>query len=117
MGVLSFAIWKIGVTGLSPRRILGAVAISAAVLSFAGCGREAQPRLQARAVLNRVGDLRLLIVHPANEYMLDDAVGSICLYPGAGYRGLVDQKERVGNFEELKRRVGQLPRGSKLFYS
>lgn len=49
--------------------------------------------------------------------MLDDALGKIALYPGLGYRSYVARKYEVASLEELERRVGQLPPGTKLHWT
>lgn len=53
----------------------------------------------------------------ANDYMLDDALAKIALYPGLGYRSYVASKYEVPSLEELERRVGQLPPGTKLHWT
>jgi len=53
----------------------------------------------------------------ANDYMLDDALGKIALYPGLGYRSYFASKYKVPSLEELERRVGQLPPGTKLHWT
>lgn len=53
----------------------------------------------------------------ATDYMLDDALGKIALYPGLGYRSYVARKYEVASLEELERRVGQLPPGTKLHWT
>jgi len=50
------------------------------------------------------------------EYMIDDSVGAIALYPAGGYRSYVEPKYMVPSLEELERRVGQLPPGTKLHW-
>jgi hypothetical protein len=54
-------------------------------------------------------------VHAIN-YMLDDGIGGIALYPGDGYRSFVDLKYRVPSLEDLERRVSQLPPGTRLHW-
>ena len=51
------------------------------------------------------------------DYMLDDALGKIALYPGFAYRSYVPRKYEVPSLEELERRVGQLPPGTKLHWT
>jgi hypothetical protein len=53
----------------------------------------------------------------AIDYMLDDALGKIALYPGAGYRSYVPSAYMVPSLEELERRVGQLPPSTKLHWT
>ena len=53
----------------------------------------------------------------ANDYTLDDAIGRIALYPGLSYRSYVASKYEVPSLEELERRVGQLPPGTKLHWA
>lgn len=48
--------------------------------------------------------------------MIDDSVGAIALYPAGGYRSYVEPKYMVASLEELERRVGQLPPGTKLHW-
>jgi len=53
----------------------------------------------------------------AMEYVLDgDGIREIALYPAPGYRSYVEPKCVVHSLEELKRRVGQLPPGTKLHW-
>jgi hypothetical protein len=51
------------------------------------------------------------------DYMLDDSLGNIALYPGLEYRSYVAPKSMVSSLEELERRVGQLPAGMKLHWT
>ena len=53
----------------------------------------------------------------AIDYTLDDALGKIALYPGPGYRSYVPSKYMVPSLEELERRVGQLPPGTRLHWT
>ena len=52
----------------------------------------------------------------AVDYMLDDSLGHIALYPGFAYRSYVAHDYMVPSLEELERRVGQLPPGTKLHW-
>ena len=53
----------------------------------------------------------------AMEYVLDgDGIREIALYPAPGYRSYVEPKCVVQSLEELERRVGQLPPGTKLHW-
>jgi hypothetical protein len=52
----------------------------------------------------------------ATDYMLDNAMGEIALYPGEAYRSFVDSKYIVPSLEELEQRVSQLPRGTRLHW-
>jgi hypothetical protein len=52
----------------------------------------------------------------AIDYMLDDTIGGIALYPGDGYRSFVDLKYRVPSLKDLERRVSQLPPGTRLHW-
>jgi hypothetical protein len=53
----------------------------------------------------------------AIDYMLDDSLGTIALYPGLGYRSYVDPKDKVPSLEDLERRVSQLPPGARLCWT
>jgi hypothetical protein len=53
----------------------------------------------------------------AIDYMLDDSVGTIALYPGLGCRSYVDPKDVVPSLEDLERRVSQLPPGARLHWA
>jgi hypothetical protein len=53
----------------------------------------------------------------AIDYMLDESFGKIALYPAPGYRSYVPSKYMVPSLEELERRVGQLPPGTKLHWT
>jgi hypothetical protein len=53
----------------------------------------------------------------AIDYMLDDALGKIAIYPGLAYRSLVDPKDIVPSLEDLERRVSQLPPGTRLHWT
>jgi hypothetical protein len=53
----------------------------------------------------------------AIDYMLDDALGKMALYPAPGYRSYVPSKYMVPSLEELERRVRQLPPGTKLHWT
>src|SRR5437879_1952519 len=52
----------------------------------------------------------------AVDYTLDDYLGHIALYPGLGCRSYVAPDYRVPSLQELERRVGQLPPGTKLHW-
>jgi len=53
----------------------------------------------------------------AIDYMLDDSLGSIALYPGLGYRSFVDPKDEVPSLEDLERRVSRLPPSERLRFA
>jgi hypothetical protein len=53
----------------------------------------------------------------AGDYMLDDSVGSIALYSGLLYRSYVAPEYVVQSLEDLERRAGQLPPGTKLVWN
>jgi len=76
--------------------LVALVAVLAASHSV-GAGREPQPQ--------------------ATDYRLDDARGQIALYPGLAYRSYVASKYVVPSLEELERRVGQLPAGTRLHWT
>lgn len=48
------------------------------------------------------------------DYMLDGGLGEIALYQAEGYLSYVPSEFVVHSLEELERRVGQLPAGTKL---
>lgn len=50
------------------------------------------------------------------DYRLDDSLGKIALYPGQGYRSYVREDEMVSSLDELERRVGLLPKGTRLYW-
>lgn len=52
----------------------------------------------------------------SQEYRLDDSLGKIALYPGQGYRSYVREDEMVSSLDELERRVGLLPKGTRLYW-
>ena len=78
-------------------KIFVLVAVVMAVVA-AGHIASAQKKQQAHAI----------------DYVLDDSVGTIALYPGLAYRSYVDPKDVVLSLEDLERRVSQLPRGARL---
>jgi hypothetical protein len=49
--------------------------------------------------------------------MLDNSVGSVYLYPGAFYRGMIESKYYVPSLEALEQRVAVLPHGTQLLNS
>jgi hypothetical protein len=51
-----------------------------------------------------------------DNYVLDNPLGEIALYPGFGYRSYIEPKYMISSLEELERRVGQLPAGTKLHW-
>jgi hypothetical protein len=51
-----------------------------------------------------------------SDYRLDDGIGGVALYPGAGYRSYVEAKFLVSSLRDLESRVSQLPRGSTLHW-
>jgi hypothetical protein len=53
----------------------------------------------------------------ATEYILDDGIGGVALYPGVAYRSFVDVKYRVQSLEDLEGRVNQLPPGTRLHWA
>jgi hypothetical protein len=53
----------------------------------------------------------------AIDYMLDDALGKIALYPAPGYRSYLPSKYMVPSLEELEGRVSQLPPGTRLHWT
>lgn len=53
----------------------------------------------------------------AVDYILDDSLGHIALYPGLGCRSYVAPNYEVPSLEKLQRRVGQLPPGTKLHWN
>ena len=85
------------------------------------------PRLKNKVLVLAAAVITVLAASPsvraggaqvhANDYRLDDALGKIALYPGLLYRSYVDSKSEVPSLEELERRVGQLPPGTKLHWT
>jgi len=53
----------------------------------------------------------------ATDYMLDDSPGTVALYPGLNYHSYVAPKYVVPSLEELERRVGLLPPGTRLHWT
>jgi hypothetical protein len=53
----------------------------------------------------------------AIDYILDNSLGTIALYPGLGYRSYVDPKDIVPSLEDLERRVSNLPPGARLYWT
>jgi hypothetical protein len=51
------------------------------------------------------------------DYRLDDGIGGVALYPGAGYRSFVEANFLVSSLHDLESHVSQLPRGTKLHWS
>jgi hypothetical protein len=51
-----------------------------------------------------------------DNYVLDNPLGKIALYPGLGCRSYIEPKYMVSSLEELERRVGQLPARTKLHW-
>jgi hypothetical protein len=56
-------------------------------------------------------------INDANVYMLDNPLGTVALYPGAFYRGMIESKYYMPSLEALEQRVARLPHGSKLRFS
>jgi hypothetical protein len=52
----------------------------------------------------------------ATDYMLDNAMGEIALYPGDAYRSFVDSKYIVPSLEDLEQRVSRLPGNTRLHW-
>lgn len=52
----------------------------------------------------------------AADYTLDDSLGQIALYQADGFLSYVPPKFAVQSLEELERRVGQLPPGTRLHW-
>jgi hypothetical protein len=50
------------------------------------------------------------------DYTLDDAIGAVALYPGAGYRSYVQAEFLVSSLHDLESRISQLPRGATLHW-
>lgn len=50
------------------------------------------------------------------DYMLDDGIGGLALYPGAGYRSFVEAKFLVSSLQDLESRISQVPRGTTLHW-
>jgi len=50
------------------------------------------------------------------DYTLDDGIGGVALYPGAGYRSFVEAKFLVSSLHDLESHVSQLPRGTTLHW-
>jgi hypothetical protein len=48
------------------------------------------------------------------EYTLDDGIGAVAVYPGAGYRSFVPEKFLVSSLAELESQLRQAPRGTTL---
>jgi hypothetical protein len=53
----------------------------------------------------------------AADYTLDGGPGTIALYQADGYPSYVPPEFEVQSLEELERRVGQLPPGTKLHWN
>ena len=52
----------------------------------------------------------------AIDYVLDQTQSELALYPGPGYRSFVRDTDMVRSFEDLKRRVSRLPKGTSLHW-
>jgi hypothetical protein len=50
------------------------------------------------------------------DYRLDDGIGGVALYPGAGYRSSVEAKFLVLTLQDLESRISQVPRGTTLHW-
>jgi hypothetical protein len=50
------------------------------------------------------------------DYTLDDGIGGVALYPGAGYRSFVEAKFLVSSLHDLESHASQLPRGTTLHW-
>src|SRR5579863_4336835 len=50
------------------------------------------------------------------DYRLDDGIGGVALYPGAGYRSFVEAKFLVSSLQDLESRISQVPRGATLHW-
>ena len=50
------------------------------------------------------------------DYTLDDGIGGVALYPGAGYRSFVEAKFLVSSLHALESHASQLPRGTTLHW-
>jgi hypothetical protein len=53
----------------------------------------------------------------AIDYILDDSLGTIALYPGLLCRSYVDPKDIVPSLEDLERRVSNLPPSARLHWT
>lgn len=92
---------------MAPERYPAICVLILAAVFTCGCRDRQTPPVQTIA--------EITLEHPLN-YRLDDAAGTIALYPGVGYRGLVDPKDIMRSLEALERRVESLPRGARLHY-
>ena len=50
------------------------------------------------------------------DYRLDESIGGVALYPGAGYRSFVEAKFLVSSLSDLEARISHLPRGTTLYW-
>ena len=56
------------------------------------------------------------VARTQTDYRLDDGIGGVALYPGAGYRSFVEAKFLVSSLEDLESRISQVPRGTTLHW-
>ena len=93
--------------------VLALVAIAATVTSAVVIQRATAGFQAARIQTSPRADLRTA----REDYLLDNGGGDFALYPGAGYRGLIESKYEARSFEDLKSKVSRLPKGARIWWS